>query len=96
LEKEDKYLDKYISSRITNIEDVEDVDNKFSDALTKACNKSFKISRAAKKTKNQRTVPWWKEDVTIARKRVNPFRRKYQSTRNKDKLRVQSQTDYQV
>jgi hypothetical protein len=44
-EEEDKHLDEYISSQIDNIEDIEDTVNKFSDAITKACNKSFKISR---------------------------------------------------
>jgi hypothetical protein len=96
LEGEDKDLDKYISSRNANIQDVEDVVNKFSDALTKLCIKSFKISRAAMKTKNRRTVRWWTEDLTIAWKRVKAFRRKYQRKRNNDKLRDQCHTDYQV
>jgi hypothetical protein len=95
-EEEEKDLDEYISSRIANIEDVEDAVNKFSDAVTKACNKSFKISRATTKPKNKRTVPWWTEDLTISRKRVNAFRRKYQRTRNNDNLRDQRKTDYQI
>ena len=52
-EEEEKYLDEYISLRIANIEDVEDVVNKFSDAITNACNKSFRISRATTKTKKR-------------------------------------------
>ena len=95
-EEEEKDLDEYISSRFANIEDVEDVVNKFNDAITKACNKSFKISRAKTKTKNKRSVPWWTEDLTISRKRVNAFRRKFQRTRNNDNLRDQRKTDYQI
>jgi hypothetical protein len=32
---------------------------KFSDALTAACNKSFKRGRAFLKTRKHKTVPWW-------------------------------------
>jgi hypothetical protein len=56
--------------------------NKFSAALTTACNKSFKVGRTYVKTNKHKTVPWWTEDLTIARKRVNAFRRKYQRTKS--------------
>jgi CHAT domain-containing protein len=95
-EEEEKDLDEYVCSRIANIEDVEDAVNKFSEAITKACNKSFMISRAITKTKDKSTVPWWTQDLTISRQRVNAFRRKYQRTRNNDKLRDQCKTDYQI
>ena len=91
-----KYLDKYISSQIANTEDMEDIVNKFSEALTTACNKSFKRGRALMKTNKYKTVPWWTEDITIARKRVNAFRRKYQRTKNNNNLREQRQTEYKV
>jgi hypothetical protein len=94
--EQEKDLDEYLSSRIANIEDVEDAVNKFSDAVTKACNNSFKISRATTKPKDKRTVPWWTEVLTISRKRVNAFRRKYQRTRNNDNLRDQHKTDYLI
>ena len=54
--EEEKYLDENMSSRIANIEDVEDVVKKFSDAITKACNKSFEISRATTKTEKKTTA----------------------------------------
>jgi hypothetical protein len=40
-EEETIALDKYISSRIATKEDMEDIVNRFSDALTTVCNKSF-------------------------------------------------------
>jgi hypothetical protein len=80
-EEGNRALDKYVSSRIANAEDVEDTVNKFSDALTTECNKSFKVGRTYMKTNKPKTVPWWTEDLTIARKRVNAFRRKYQRTK---------------
>jgi hypothetical protein len=60
---------------------MEDIVNKYSDALTTACNKSFKKGRAFRKTNKDKMVPWWTEDLTIARKRVNAFGRKYQRTK---------------
>ena len=65
-EEDNKDLHKYISSRTANTEDMEDTVNKFSDTLTMACNKSFKIGRAFMKTNEHKTVPWWIEDLTIA------------------------------
>jgi hypothetical protein len=49
-EEDNKALHKYISSQTANTEDVEDIVNKFSDALMMACNKSFKIGRTYMKT----------------------------------------------
>ena len=95
-EEDNKDLDKYISSKIANPEDMEDIVNKFSDALKMACNKSFKIGRVFMKTNKHKSVPWWTEGVTITRKRVNTFRRKYQRTKNNKNLRVQRQTEYYV
>jgi hypothetical protein len=77
-EEDTKDLDKYITSQIADTDDMEEVVNKFSKALTAAGNKSFKICRAFIKTK---TVSWWTEDLRIVRKRVNAFRRKYQRTK---------------
>jgi len=45
-EEETITLHKYISSHIATTEDVEDIVNRFSDALRTACNKSFKIGKA--------------------------------------------------
>ena len=95
-EEDNKALDKYVSSRIAKTEDVENIVNKFSDALTMACNKSFKIGRALVETNKHKTVPWWPEDLTIARKRVNAFRRKYQRTKPNKNLRDQRKTEYYV
>jgi hypothetical protein len=50
-------LDKYISSHIATTKDMEDIVNRFSDALTTACNKSFKIGKAFMKTNKHKTVP---------------------------------------
>ena len=93
-EEDNKALDKHISSRIDAIEDVEDIVNKFNEALTTVCNKTFKKGKAFRKTNKHKTVPWWTEDLTIARKRVNAFRRKFQGTKTNNNLRDQRKTEY--
>ena len=80
-EKDIKDLDQYVSSRIADTDDMEDIVNKFSEALKAAYNKSFRTGRAFTKTRKHKTLTWWTEDLTIARKRVNAFRRKYQRTK---------------
>jgi hypothetical protein len=76
--EDNRALDKYISSRIDNTEDIEIIVSKFSEALTAYCDKSFKKARTPTKTQN---VPWCTEDLTTARKRVNAYRRKYKRTK---------------
>jgi nitrogen fixation/metabolism regulation signal transduction histidine kinase len=46
LEEDNKALDRYVSSRSANTEDMENIVNKFSDASKTACNKSFKTGTA--------------------------------------------------
>jgi len=97
-EEEKRALDKYITLRIANTEDMEDMSSvfTFSDALTAACDKSFKKARTPTKTQKHRTVPWWTEDLTVARKRVNAFGRKYQRTKSYNKTREQRKIEYQA
>jgi len=42
----------------------------------------------------QKSVPWWTEDVTIKRKRLNALRRRYQKTKNNEELRGYSKNIY--
>jgi len=93
--EDNRILDKHISLQIANTEDMEDIVSKFSDTLTAACDKSFKKARTHMQTNRHKTVPWWTEELTIARKRVNAFKRKYQRTKNNN-IREQRKTKYQA
>jgi cell envelope opacity-associated protein A len=42
----------------------------------------------------QESVPWWKEDLSIKRKRLNALRRRYQRTKNNEELRGHSKNIY--
>jgi hypothetical protein len=50
-------LDKYISSRIATTVNMEDIVNRFSDALKTACHKYFKIGKVFTKINKHKTVP---------------------------------------
>jgi FKBP-type peptidyl-prolyl cis-trans isomerase len=47
-----------------------------------------------KKANSHKTVPWWMEELTIMRKRMNALRRRYQRTRNNTDLREQRRSQY--
>jgi hypothetical protein len=44
-------------------------------------------SRTTKKTTKHKLVPWWTEELTIQRKRLNALGRRYQRTQNNEVLR---------
>jgi len=54
----------------------------FSEAMRIACEQSFKTKKARKAPQNNKSVPWWTQEVTAARKITNYRRRKYQKTRD--------------
>jgi hypothetical protein len=74
--------------------DIEELIEEFHDIMRVACSKSFRTQRASKKTMSNKSVPWWTEELTIMRKRVNALRRRYQRTRNREELREQRKTQY--
>ena len=89
-------IDSKISTQVQSSEDTEDVIGKFSAAQTAACNKTFKVSRPLTKTNSSkhRTVPWWNDELTITRKKVNATRIRYQRTLNDNDFREQRKTLY--
>ena len=60
-----------------------------------ACRESFRTQRAAKRIRSNKSVPWWRDELTILRKRLNALRRRYQMTRNNEDLRQQRKAQYQ-
>ena len=87
-------LDTALSSRVTENTDDEDSVNKLHEVLEEACSKSFKKRLASKKASKTRTVPWWSEELTILRKRLNALRRRYQRTKNEAELREARKNEY--
>jgi hypothetical protein len=56
--------------------DTETAVDQFQEALKLACNETFKKRKATKKEK-YKSVPWWTQELTLKRKRVNAARRRY-------------------
>ena len=80
-------LDKYLSTRTTTENDVEQLVDNFSKAVQSSCWRSFQITDARKKNNFKKSVPWWTDSLSIMRKRVNACRRLYQRTRKDEELR---------
>ena len=87
-------LDKTLCTRAFEETDIEKLIEEFHEVLKLACSKSFKTHRASKRTTLNESVPWWTEELTIMRKRLNALRRRYQRMRNKEDLRQQRKTQY--
>jgi hypothetical protein len=61
--------------------------------VTAACKTAFRISKG-RQPKTRRTVPWWNDELTILRKKVNALRRRYQRTVNNNDLRSERKILY--
>jgi hypothetical protein len=74
--------------------DIEQLIEEFHKVLKLACSKSFRTQRATRKAMSNKSVPWWTEELTIMRKRLNALRLRYQRTRNHEEMREQRKTQY--
>jgi hypothetical protein len=70
-------MDKLLGTRATQEPDVEKLVDEFHEVLEEACRSSFQTSRALKTKAARMTVPWWSEELTIMRKRLNALRRRF-------------------
>jgi len=80
-------LDKTLCTRVFEETDFETLIEEFHEVLKLACSKSFRAHRASTRATSNNSVPWWTEELTIMRKRLNALRRRYQRTRNNEDLR---------
>jgi hypothetical protein len=74
-------LDNILALQVKEENDIQRAVDQIQEDLTLACNKSFKKSMVTKKEK-YKSVPWWTQELTLKRKRVNALRRRYQRTTN--------------
>ena len=47
----------------------------FTEALQSTCRKTFKTISTENKIKKKKSVPWWTDNLTMMRKRINVLRR---------------------
>ena len=87
-------LDKTLCTCVFEETDIEKLIEEFHEVLKLACSTSFRTQWASKRATSSKSVPWWTEELTIMRKRLNALRRRYQRTRNNEDLRQQCKTQY--
>ena len=90
---EDEELDEFIATIITLEEDLEQNVELFTEAVQSACRRTFQNSTTQKNSK-KKSVPWWTDNLTLLRKRVNACRRLYQRTKNDEVLREKRKGKY--
>jgi hypothetical protein len=59
-------LDKYLFSKITTENDLEQNVDLFSEALQSACRRTFQNTNIGKKNNNKKSLPWWTDRLTYA------------------------------
>jgi O6-methylguanine-DNA--protein-cysteine methyltransferase len=92
-EGETEDLDLQMSNKVRESKDIEQTIDDFYEAIKTACENTFRRLQATGKTTTNRSIPWWKGELTATRKRTNAFRRRFQRTRN-ESLREQRKTRY--
>jgi len=88
-------VDNAISTAIATSKNLEYYTDLLEETITTACRKTFPLPAANKKNNNHKSVPWWKPELTVLRKRVNAKRRLYQRTKNDQTLRERRKESYQ-
>jgi hypothetical protein len=83
-QEESANLDRVLASQVKKTNHIERAVDLFQEALISLCNKSFRTRWATKKTTKHKSVPRWKEELTLKRKRINALRRRYQRTTYND------------
>jgi len=94
IERGTEELDRYLSSRTTTENNLEQHIELISEAIQSACYGTFHSTTSRKKNNKKKTIPWWTDNLTIMRKRVNAYRRLYQRTKNDEKLREDRKKNY--
>jgi hypothetical protein len=77
-------LDEHLSQRVAAAPCMKTVTEEFQEALEAACRSSFRIRNTTQKATSHKSVPWWTQNLTILREKVNAQRRKYQRTKDND------------
>ena len=60
----------------------------YEDILNAACKTNFKTRKLTQKLITEKSVPWWSDEQTILRKKINALKRWYQRTRLDKQLKT--------
>jgi len=64
-------LDEHLSQTVAAAACMETVIEELQEALETACRSSFRIRNISQKATSHKSVPWWTQNLTILRKKVN-------------------------
>lgn len=92
--REETDLDDTLEAIVVTEMNMEQVVDKLENAVNNACKRTFKTMHAKSKPSEQKSVPWWSQELTILRKKVCALRRKYQRTKNDENLRKNRKDNY--
>jgi hypothetical protein len=59
-----------------------------------ACRRIFQNTTTREKTSKKKSVPWWTDNLTLMRKKVNVCRRLFQRTRKDEVVRENRKKNY--
>jgi hypothetical protein len=69
-------LDRTLCTQAFEENYIKKLTEEFHEVLKIACSKSFRTHWASKRATSNKSVPWWTEEITIMRKRLNVLRRR--------------------
>jgi len=87
-------LDEHLSQRVAAAPCMETVIEELQEALETACRISFRIRNISQKATLHKSVPWWTQNLTILRKKINEQRWKFQRTKGNNDLRDHRKEQY--
>ena len=87
-------IDQEICDKLKVNDDVDELVGQVFSCITAACNTTFRVSQRARHVIKKNTVPWWTEELTVLRKRMNALRRRFQRTTNNVTLRQERKAQY--
>jgi hypothetical protein len=90
----DDDLDEILYKRILNDNHIAQQIGDFSEPMRRACEQSFKTTKAPRVTQQHKSVSWWIKELTELRKTTNALKRKYQRTRDNAEQRKKNKATY--
>jgi cell division septum initiation protein DivIVA len=87
-------LDEALCQRVQSALNLEEIVEEFHEVLDKASKSSFRITRPTSNTKKaveHKSDPWWTQNLTILREKLNARRRRYQRMKGSTALLEQQQ-----
>ena len=86
--------DKELKAQVERATNIEELVQDCNSCISKACQAAYRKVRGGQRVTKGRSVPWWTDELTILRKRVNALRRRYQRTLNNEELRQDRRNQY--